>query len=186
MKKTRELILGRRPAMMKLSNERIQQILHQETPQKEELGTILRAIYIRYMNLFEKYLDDVDVDGLNDKKIAEMRQYHEETRSLTRYYYMDIPQDICLGIKEFESRFSDNLLGAEWQKYLQDSFKEFKKESHKNDCSEEYLKKQFVEQNRIDFYEAIGYVFRDGFGTDSRSAKNMADGISGLLFGKDE
>lgn len=169
---------------MKLSNERIQQILHQETPQQEEVKTILRAVYIRYMNLFEKYLGDVD--GLNDEKIAEMRQYHEETTSLIRYYYMDIPQDVCLGIKEFESRYTDNLLGAEWQKYLQDSFKEFKKESRKKDCSEEYLKKQFVEQNRTDFYEAIGYVFRDGFGTDSRSAKNMADGISGLLFGKDE
>ena len=41
--------------MVELSNERISKILHEETAKKEELSTILRGIYTRYMHLFEKY-----------------------------------------------------------------------------------------------------------------------------------
>ena len=41
--------------MVELSNERIEQILHEETMKKEELETILRSIYTRYMRLYEKY-----------------------------------------------------------------------------------------------------------------------------------
>lgn len=40
--------------MVGLSNERIEQILHEETAKKEELQTILRGIYTRYMRLYER------------------------------------------------------------------------------------------------------------------------------------
>ena len=83
--------------MVELNNERIEQILHEETTKKEELETILRSIYNRYMWLYEKYF--ADIDALNDEKIAELTNYHEETLSLVKYYYMDIPLDICVGIK---------------------------------------------------------------------------------------
>ena len=96
--------------MVELSKERIEQILHEETMKKEELDTILRSIYTRYMHLFENYFSDID--ALNDDEIAKLRNYHEETRSLIKYYYMDIPQDICTGIKEFENKYSANLLWA--------------------------------------------------------------------------
>ena len=76
--------------MIKLSNERIEQILHEETVKKEKSATILRGIYNRYMRLYEDYF--ADIDALNDDKIAEFRNYHEETRSLIKYYYMDIPR----------------------------------------------------------------------------------------------
>jgi hypothetical protein len=68
------------------------------------------------MWLYEKYF--ADIDALNDEKIAELTNYHEETLSLVKYYYMDIPLDICVGIKAFEEEYSANLLGAEWHKYL--------------------------------------------------------------------
>ena len=61
--------------MVELSNERIEQILHQETAKKEELATILRGIYTRYMRLYEKLF--ADIDALNDEKITELRKYHE-------------------------------------------------------------------------------------------------------------
>lgn len=97
--------------MVELSKERIEQILHEETMKKEELETILRGIYTRYMRLFEKYF--ADIDALNDDEIAELRKYHEETGSLVKYYYMDIPLDICIGLKEFENKYSVKLLGSE-------------------------------------------------------------------------
>ena len=106
--------------MIELNNERMQQILHDETAKTEDLTTILRGIYTRYMNLYERYF--ADFDALNDDKVAEFGKYHEETRSLIKYYYLDIPQDICSGIKEFEEKVSDKLLGREWKKNLYDVY----------------------------------------------------------------
>ena len=39
--------------MVELNNERIDEILHKETVKTEEQATILRAIYTRYMRLYE-------------------------------------------------------------------------------------------------------------------------------------
>ena len=74
--------------MIELSTERVEEILQKETQKTVDLPVILRAVYTRYMNLYERYF--TDVDNLNDDKIAELRKYHEETISLVRYYYMDI------------------------------------------------------------------------------------------------
>jgi len=52
------------------------------------------------MRLYENYFDDIE--ALNDDKIAELRKYHEKTRSFIKYYYMDIPYDICAEIIEFD------------------------------------------------------------------------------------
>ena len=41
-------------AMVELSKVRIGQILHKETTKKEDLETILRSLYTRYMRLYEK------------------------------------------------------------------------------------------------------------------------------------
>ena len=169
--------------MVELSKERIEQILHEETTKKEELETILRSIYTRYMRLFEKYYSDID--ALNDDEIAELRKYHEETRSLVRYYYMDIPLDICMGLKEFENKYSVNLLGPEWHEYLCDSYENFREESRSQNKSEEYLKAEFTKQTLAAFYEAMDYVFREGFGTGSNTAKKIISGITGLLFRKE-
>ena len=169
--------------MVELSKERIEQILHEETMKKEELETILRSIYTRYMRLYEKYF--ADIDALNDDEIAALRQYHEETTSLVRYYYMDIPLDICMGLKEFENKYSANLLGAEWHEYLFGSYKDFKENSRSRNKTDEYLKAAFKKQTLSAFYEAMDYVFRDGFGTGSQTAKKVVSGITGLLFGKE-
>ena len=170
--------------MVELSNERIEQILHEETMKKEESETILRSIYTRFMRLYEKYF--ADIDALNDDEINVLRNYHEETRSLIKYYYMDIPQDICTGIKEFENRYSANLLGSEWHEYLFGSYEEFREKSRIKDKSEEYIKAEFTKQALSDFYDAMDYIFREGFGTDSQTAKSFVSGITGLLFGKGE
>lgn len=170
--------------MVELSNERIEQILHEETTKKEETETILRSIYTRYMRLYEKYF--ADIEALNDDEIAGLKNYHEETRSLIKYFYMDIPQDICTGIKEFENKYSANLLGSEWHEYLFGSYEEFREQSRIKDKSEEYIKAEFTKQALSDFYDAMDYIFREGFGTDSQTAKSFVSGITGLLFGKGE
>lgn len=169
--------------MVELSKERMDQILHEETAQKEDTETILRSIYTRYMCLYEKYF--ADIDALNDDGIAELRAYHEETRSLVRYYYMDIPQDICLYIKEFENKYIAKLLGPEWLEYLYGNYEEFRRENEDGDTPVEALKAEFSKQALEAFYDAMDYVFRDGFGTDSQTYKDVASGLTGLLFGKE-
>ena len=170
--------------MVELSNERIEQILKDETKKTEEPATILRAIYTRYMNLFEHYF--ADLNALNDDKIDEFRKYHEETKSLIKYYYMDIPEDVCSGIKEFEEKSCDKLLGREWKKDLFDVYNKFKEESNEWDMSDDYYQAEFIKQTMKEFYENMGYIFRSGFGTESESDKKTVSGITGLLFGNKE
>ena len=47
------------------------------------------------------------------------------------------------------------------------------------------LRRIFKKKALNDFYEAMGYVFREGFDTCSKSVENTLSGISGLLFGKE-
>ena len=168
--------------MIELSNERIEQMLEEETKKTEDQVTILRAIYTRYMNLYERYF--AEPEALNDDKIFEFKKYHEETKSLIKYYYMDIPQDVCAAINEFEEKAGDKLLGREWKKTLYDAYTEFREKCKVRDRSEEYYKEAFKKEALKAFYDAMDYVFRSGFGTGSQTAKDMFDGISGLLFGK--
>ena len=170
--------------MIELSNERIEQILHEETTKPEELVTILRGLYTRYMRLYEKYY--ADIDSLNDEKIAEFKAYHEETISIVKYYHMDIPMDICEGLIEFEEKYSDNLLGPDWHRYLFDTYKEYKESSESTNKSAEYLKEQFVKQALGDFYDAMDLIFRQGLGTGSETTKSLLDGFQGMLFGEDD
>lgn len=170
--------------MIELTNERLDEILHKETVKKEELTTILRSIYMRYMRLYEKYF--ADIDALNDDEIAELRKYHEETGSLVKYYYMDIPLDICLGLREFEDKYSARLLGPGWHKFLFDCYEDFRKQNKGKSKSKKDLKSEFAEQALAAFYNAIGHVLREGFGTGSQTAKNVISGITGLLFGKEK
>ena len=166
--------------MVELSNERVDQILHEETHKTEELITILRGVYIRYMRLYESYFEDID--ALDDDRIAEFNKFHEETRSLIKYYYMDIPLDVCTALIEFDKKYSAKLLGPRWQRFLFDGFNEFK--SDNRDKSEECLKADFEDKILTAFYETMDYIFRDGFGTGSESAKEIKDGLADLLFGE--
>ena len=98
---------------------------------------------------------------------------------------MDIPLDICMGLKEFENKYSANLLGSEWHDYLFDSFEDFREKNRGKNTSDECLKAQFTKQTLNAFYEAMDYVFREGFGTGSQTARKVVSGITGLLFGKE-
>ncbi len=169
--------------MVELSAERIEQILHKETAKKEELPLILRGIYTRYMRLFERYF--ADIDALNDEKIAELKKYHEETGSLVRHYYMDIPMDVCMGIKEFENRYVANLLGPEWHGYLFDSYEDFREDNWHGNESEKALKAAFTRERLEAFYEIMDYIFRDDFGTGSQAAKDAVSRITGMLLGNE-
>lgn len=168
--------------MVELSNERMEQILHKETAKKEELTTILRGIYTRYMLLYEKYF--ADIDALNDNKIAELRNYHEETQSLIKYYYLDIPMDICMALDEFENTYSANLLGSKWREYLLGRYEDFKNSRSKT-RNQASVKAEFTKRTMTAFYETMDYIFREGFGTDSQTARKVVSGIAGLLFGKE-
>ena len=168
--------------MVKLSNERIEQILHEETLKTEEPLTVLRSIYSRYMRLYEDYL--ADIDALDDDKVAEFRDYHEETMSLVKNYYMDIPLDVCSGIEKFDTEYGDKLLGPEWHKNLFDLYEEFKRQSKVSGQSEEYYKAEFTKQALNTFYDSMDYVFRPGFGTGSETVQKVISGVTGLLFGK--
>lgn len=170
--------------MIELNNERLEQILHDETAKTEDVKTILRGIYARYMNLYERYI--ADFAELNDDKVAEFSKYQEETQSLIKYYYMDIPQDTCAKIEEFEEKVGDKLLGREWKRNLYDLYDEFKRKNKVWDKSEDYYQAEFKKAAMKEFYEAMEYVFRDGFGTGSETVKDIIGGITGLLFGKKE
>ena len=167
--------------MIELSNERIEQMLHDETKKTEALPTLLRCIYTRYMYLFGLYFDNLET--LNDDKIAEFKKYHAETQALIRYYYMDIPQDVCSEIREFEEKGTDNLLGREWKKNLYDTYEKFKNENSVWDMSENYYMAEFKKEAVKGFYEAMEKIFRSGFGTESETEKRTLNGLSGLLFG---
>ena len=167
--------------MIDLSNERIEKILHEETAKTEELTTILRSIYTRYMRLYEAYF--ADINALDDEKIAKLKKYNEVTKSLVKYYYMDIPHDISVGLKEFEKEFNAKLLGAGWREYISGNYKEFRDKNFFREKSEEDIKAEFTEQALNTFYDAMDYIFRGGFGTESQTAKETIDGLSGLLFG---
>ena len=169
--------------MIELSEKRIEQILHEETVKTEELTTILRGIYTRYMRLYEKYF--ADIDTLNDDKISELRKYSEETESLIKYYYMDIPQDICVAIKEFDKK-SSHLLGLEWRECLFRAYNDFKEEYEDEDKNEKCVKAEFTKQALAAFYDEMDGVFREGFGTVSHNTETVISGIAGLLFGKQE
>lgn len=167
--------------MIELSKERIEKILYEETAKTEQLTTILRSIYTRYLRMYEKYFSDID--ALNDNTISELRNYNEETKSLIRYYYLDIPQDIFDGIKEIENSSVANLLGPKWRKYLSSSYAAFKEEHSDEYKGEKSFKAAFTEQAMKDFYDAMDYVFREGFGTGSQTTKDTVSGLAGLLFG---
>ena len=169
--------------MIELSNEIIEKILHKETAKKEELPTILRGIYTRYMRLYEKYF--ADTEALNEEMVADLRKYHEETRSLIRYYYMDIPLDICMKLDEFDEKYSDNLLGAGWHEYLDGLYKDFREADKNDDQDEKRIRAAFTKQTLSTFYDAMDYVFREGFGTGSQTAKKVLSGITELIFGKE-
>ena len=166
--------------MFELTNERAEQILHGETLQTETLATILRAIYTRYMRLYEKFF--ADIDTLNDDEIAALRAYNEETKSLIKHYYMDIPLDICWELNEFEEKYSAKLLGPDWHEYLFENYEDFRDDNLGMDKSGECLKAEFAEQNLKAFYYEMDSIFRDGFGTSSQTAETVLEKISGLLF----
>lgn len=170
--------------MIKLSNERIEQILHEETVKKEEQTTILRSIYLRYMRLYEEYF--ADIFALNDAKISEMRKYHEETKSLVKYYYMDIPEDVCTGINEFDKNASAHLLGPGWRESLFEVFDYFKEKNEDKYKNEKRIKEEFTEQALAVFYDEMDKIFREGFNTGSQQSKNVISGIASLLFGYSE
>lgn len=168
--------------MVELKNERIDQILHEETAKKEELTMILRSIYTRYMRLYEEYLSDIG--ALNDDKIEAFRKYNEETESLIKHYYMDIPHDVCVDLNDFEEEYGANLLGPKWHDYVSEAYKEFSEDN--DDKNESEIKEAFKEHVLKNFYESMDYVFRESFGTESKNAEGVQSMIKGLLFEKDD
>ena len=167
--------------MVELSSERIEQIVLKETAKKQEADIILRSVYTRYMCLFEKYFEDID--ALNDDKVAELRNYHEETKSLVRYYYMDIAQDVCKLLREFDDTYIINMLGSGWHKYIFDIYKYYKDEKKISIKAEEDIKAAFVKETLEEFYDTMDYIFRDDFGTSSQTAKKVVTNLKEMLFG---
>jgi hypothetical protein len=168
--------------MIELSVERINKILHEETAQREELSMIVRGIYTRYMRMYEEYF--ADIDALNDDKIAAFKKQNEETKSLMKYYYLDIPLDVFEELMEFDHEYNDKLLGPDWHTFLFERYKEFKEQSmSKNDKA---LKAEFAKEALAGFYESMDDLFRDCLGTNSQTAKETANGIWDLLFGNDK
>lgn len=148
------------------------------------MTTILRSIYTRYMCLYEKYFSDID--ALDDDEIARFRKYHEETMSLVKYYYMDIPLDTCMAISEFDNEYSAKLPGSNWHNCLLGAYEDFRENSENRYKGEAYLKAEFTKQALADFYEVMNMIFREDFGTGSQTANNLLNGFSGLLFGGEQ
>lgn len=165
--------------MAELSFERIEQIVYKETPKTDVLPTILRSVYVRYIHLYESYF--ADIDALNDEKIAELNKYHEETKSLVKYYYMDIPKDLCGEIEEFDDDYTAKLLGADWHKLLFDVYKEFAAQDENRNKSEQCLKAAFSAECLKAFYAEMEGIFRASFGTASKVTENIISGLGKLL-----
>lgn len=170
--------------MVELNNERIDEILHKETVKTEEQATILRAIYTRYMRLYEEYF--AAVDTLDDAKIAELRTYHLETRNLVKAYYMDIPEETGTYLQVFDKEYTVKLLGPDWKKYVSESFQEFSSEHKKEAKNEDHLKEMYREEILGAFYDAMNHVFRDGFGTANKTLEKVSKGLLSILFGDDK
>ena len=166
--------------MTQLSIERVEKILREETPKKEDLSTILRGIYTRFLRQYESYFEDIN--ALNDKKIAELREYNNETRSLVRYYYLDIPQNICNALEVFENEVNEKLFGPDWHKYLFDSYNNFRDKNKSRNKSEKSLKAEFREESMNTFYQAMDYIFREGFGTADKTTENTLSEIIEKFF----
>lgn len=169
--------------MVELSNKIIDQILRKETPKKEDLATILRAIYTRYMRFYERYFANFDV--LNQEEIFAFQKYHEETRSLIKYYYLDIPLDIIMKIEEFDEKCTDDLLGPSWHAHLYNAYEDFREKHSNGKQSEQAMQAAFAKYVLKEFYDSMDYIFRDGFGTESQAAKSVLSGITDLFFKKD-
>lgn len=169
--------------MIKLSAERVNEILLKETPVTEKLPTILRAVYNRYMQLFERYFDDID--ALNDDKVAELKKYHDETKALIMYYYMDIPLDLCLGLEEYDKKYTSKLFKSDWHKLIFESFRNFRDDNEDENKSKTRLKAEFQEKVLTEFYVSMNYVFREAFGTGSKTAEQATDWLGSLLFGEE-
>ncbi|MBR1559034.1 MAG: hypothetical protein IJ646_02210 [Clostridia bacterium] len=167
--------------MMELTPERVEQIVYKETPKTEVLPTILRSVYLRYMRLYEDYF--ADIDALNDEKIAELKKYQAETKSLFKWFYMDIPQEVCWKLETFDETYTSKLLGADWHKIVTDGYKEFKAEDENKYKGEVALKAAFSEACLNAFYDQMEDVFREGFGTASKAKENIVNGLASLLFG---
>ncbi len=167
--------------MIQISNERAEQIIQEETKKTQPLPQLLRAIYTRYMNLYEDYI--ANIYDLTSEKIAAYKKQNDETIALVRYYYMDIPQDVCAGILVFEEKVGEKLLGPEWKTNLYDAYDEFKDNCNEWDMTEDYYKGAFKKYALKEFYEVMENIFRDGFGSESESSKNIFSGIKSLIFG---
>jgi len=167
--------------MSELNYEKIDQIMHKETPKTEDLLLILRGIYLRLVRLFERYY--ADIDALNDDRIDELKQYHEETISLVKYYYMDIPLDILYALGRFDGEHVDKMLGSGWNRYLFEAYKDFVIKNRNENKSNEDLKAEFAGKNLMDFYRSMDNIFRVTFGTSSKTVENAGNWIGKLLFG---
>lgn len=168
--------------MVELDSKRVNQIVSEETPKTEELRTILRAVYVRYMHLYEQYFDNID--ALNDKKINELKKYHDETVDLKKYYYIDIPLDICVALDKIDEEYTNELLGDDWHHYLFDKYEDFKCTFENMEKTEDYLKAEFKEQTMTAFYETMGYIFRDDLGTGSKVVKEVEESVSKFFIWK--
>ena len=169
--------------MTELSMERIEKILHEETPQDESVTMILRSIYIRYMRLYEKYFATTDT---LDNEIAELRNYHEETRSLIKYYFLDIPLDICDAIEKFDDEYTDKLLGPDWKRYLSALYNEVEKDTFRSYGGRDPLDSDFTKKIMSAFYNSMSGIFRVGFDTGSKTTEKVIGGIKEMFFDKDE
>lgn len=93
------------------------------------------------MCLYEKYF--ADIDALNDNTIADLNKYHEETKSLVKYFYMDIPQDICRQLETFDNEYNAKLLGSDWHRTLCDSYADFRAKNEVEKKAQNVLKRSF-------------------------------------------
>ena len=170
--------------MIELSYDQVDQIMHKDTPRSEDLPLILRSIYLRYLHLFETYF--ADIDALDDDKIIELKKYHEETRSLIKIFYLDIPMDVFYALGSVDEDDVSKMLSTELKQYVFDSFRNFMLENRDESKSKERFKLEFAQKNLTDFYSSMDTVFRGAFGTTSKTTENAVGWIGKLLFGEDK
>ena len=130
-----------------------------------------------------KCADDTLYCGWTTDPDARLRA-HNSGRG-AKYTRSRLPVEMVY-LEEFEDKCTENLLGPSWHQHVADGYLDFCERYENRNKGEKALKAEFKKQALRAFYDAMGYIFRDGFGTDSQTARNVLSGITDLFLGKDQ
>ena len=89
--------------------------------------------------------------------------------------------DIHYGLAKFDKDYTDKLLGPDWHDFLFENYEDYKDSHMSEDKTEEEIKAEFEEKALSYFYDDMDYIFRDDFGTGSKTEESLLEGLKNLF-----